>query len=874
MYALSLLTIAQVSLAARFRGKHPKMARELPRRGWVVPPEGLSARPDGRGVRVPPMLSWMPVERRRCAVWEATEPEVARLRVVVRRLYDLGEQRRALDAEAAALELERRRLLEAVAGTPAPGSGPEWRPAVVRSLLLGLGSVLVALAALIFAAVTWVRLDDLGRAGLLAAVTLAAWTAAAAARRRLPATGEALGGLALALLLVDWYALRRAGVGGGLSIPAWWALGSATAAAVAATAGRWLPLQRPAAAVLAQVSGLLLVVELAAAPWTVAMGLAVVAAASVAVAARLLRVAGWRQAAGALVAGATVLDLAAVLTLLLGTPSVADLADAVGPAMALVAVALAPAVARAALPGRSAPARHGLVAASAGGLLAAAGTLLTSAWTSWSLAAAIAVLGASAVAVARPLPHPLRLGATLAACATLATGLLGLADPILRALSAPTAWLDHPWTSTLATPAAEAVASPWPFASGPEAAWPAVIGLLAAAGAALAAGPARSPEVGRWRAAAGAAAAVGSVAVLPVAAGWSLGTTLALSTAAAFAAGTGAVLLDRRTAHSAVAVLVGAAVALLLVVVPWALATEAGTLGLLAVLAPAAAVGVSAARSGWLRQVGGGLAAAAVVGAAAAAVAAAGGDAARVGLAVTAAGGLVLGVGAWWRRGAPEGVVAEVAGPAGLVLGVALATDDQRWLAASLTVAVPSLLLAAVGSGRRGHLWAAMVVATAATWAWLAVADVTLPEAYVLPAAAAALAAGLAARRGPLRPGSWLAYGPGLALALLPSLVLAVDDPGLVRPLLLSGGALAVLLAGARARLQAPLVLGAGTLVGLAADAALPVAAQLPRWVSVGGAGLLLLWLGATAERRLARLRQLRHQLAELEPGAGAPNAG
>jgi hypothetical protein len=107
-----------------------------------------------------------------------------------------------------------------------------------------------------------------------------------------------------------------------------------------------------------------------------------------------------------------------------------------------------------------------------------------------------------------------------------------------------------------------------------------------------------------------------------------------------------------------------------------------------------------------------------------------------VGAAAAVAAGVVLGLGAWWRRGAAEGVVAELAG--------------------------------------------------------------------------------LAARRGPRPPGSWLAYGPGLALALLPSLVLAVDGHGLARPLLLSGGALAVLLAGARARLQAPLVLGAGTLVGLA----------------------------------------------------------
>src|SRR4029453_15081072 len=102
--------------------------------------------------------------------------------------------------------------------------------------------------------------------------------------------------------------------------------------------------------------------------------------------------------------------------------------------------------------------------------------------------------------------------------------------------------------------------------------------------------------------------------------------------------------------------------------------------------------------------------------------------------------GLALGLGAWWRRGAAEGVGAELAGVAGVVPGITLATGDPGWLAASLTVAVPSLLLAAVGLGRRGYLWASVVVATVATWAWLAVGEVTPPAAHVLPAAAAALA--------------------------------------------------------------------------------------------------------------------------------------
>jgi hypothetical protein len=64
-------------------------------------------------------------------------------------------------------------------------------------------------------------------------------------------------------------------------------------------------------------------------------------------------------------------------------------------------------------------------------------------------------------------------------------------------------------------------------------------------------------------------------------------------------------------------------------------------------------------------------------------------------------------------------------------------------------------------------------------------------------------------------------------------------------------------------------VLGGGTLLLLGLDAVGPLAAQLPRWVTIGAAGLLLLWLGTTAERRLARLRELREQFKESRP---APN--
>jgi hypothetical protein len=137
--------------------------------------------------------------------------------------------------------------------------------------------------------------------------------------------------------------------------------------------------------------------------------------------------------------------------------------------------------------------------------------------------------------------------------------------------------------------------------------------------------------------------------------------------------------------------------------------------------------------------------------------------------------------------------VVEWLGLVGLALGAGLAATDQRQLPEALTVAVAALA-AAAGPGRRGYLWAGAAAAVAATWAWLAVADVAVLEAYTLPAAVAALAAGLAAR--------------------------------------------------------------------------------LPRWATIGGSGLLLLWLGATAERRLARLRRLRRRFQDLEPGGAAPGPG
>ncbi|MEU2610345.1 hypothetical protein ABZ570_01955 [Micromonospora sp. NPDC007271] len=145
-------------------------------------------------------------------------------------------------------------------------------------------------------------------------------------------------------------------------------------------------------------------------------------------------------------------------------------------------------------------------------------------------------------------------------------------------------------------------------------------------------------------------------------------------------------------------------------------------------------------------------------------------------------------------------------------------------------------------------------------WLLLAAGGVAVLEAYTVPAAALALGAGLVALR--TRPGfnSWLALGPGLAAALLPSLVsvLAAPDPQPGRRLALGVVALGAVLGGAARRWQAPVLLGAATLVPLALHELARGWDLLPRWIFLGLGGLALITLAATYERRRRDLARLR----------------
>jgi hypothetical protein len=114
-----------------------------------------------------------------------------------------------------------------------------------------------------------------------------------------------------------------------------------------------------------------------------------------------------------------------------------------------------------------------------------------------------------------------------------------------------------------------------------------------------------------------------------------------------------------------------------------------------------------------------------------------------------------------------------------------------------------------------------------------------------------------------------VAYGPPLALTLLPSLVMAWNDEALARPLLLGLAAFATTLAGAWHRLQAPLLLGGAVLVLNAAHELSPALADLvgdgPRWLPIALTRMALLFTGATYEHRMRDLRRVRRSIASMK---------
>lgn len=832
----------------------------------------------------------------------------------------------------------------------------EWSRRRVQNLLLSLGVLLLAVAALIFVAVNWGTLGAGGRAAAMAVVTVsAAGAATAGARRGLPATAESVATLTVALLVVDAVGLRRTGVATGMSAAAY---SGAVMAAIAALTGAWSSVVRLRSLRICVLLAVQLVLPLST-------GTSVVRPAGVAaiygfqtaallairfrtplvayVDVRILRISTYVWWSFALIACTGALYGRPAVRSPWGLAEFAVLAALAAWAAryeyAEIHLALATATAIAAVcagaPHLDASWRAPVIEAVA--LLAALAVhLAIPARVARASAAVVAATGLGALVTAlAPIgqavfaPFGVRSGevwhSTWSQITHLATvdtlrsgehwsGTSRLALLVFAALATATVLAPH------STGAARQVVGPVfaclvvsnlvlvPF----EAAWALPVAVawdLALGAALLMAATARGPQSHRvttmvgagflvhgvlWslRSATLTVIAVGVVFAVTAAAAaaWRSRDRLVLTTSAAVLLPVEAALVARYQGSSFVVTgVVLAATAAGLLAFTHALARrldDVYTAALQAVALAAAVVGIgmAGAEPATLTTTvaflivgtgpGVGLGRGPLAPAWPALVQAllcleadaihrwiapnADLSARALVIAITAAAVTVV---VYSLLSQKAYSVTLITGPAvyalALVATIAGVRLDPIWIAL-LVGGVAAAVVAALKQPRIAPAAVSAVLILAGSWVRLGEAHVHAVEPYTVPAALVLLGVGHARRR---EASSWSCYGAGLVLGLAPTLVQALTDPGLRRPALIGLAALAVLIAGAKARLQAPLAIGGGVLAIDAVAQLSPYLADaynaVPRWSLIAATGALLLTLGVTYERRIRDLRAL-----------------
>ncbi|MFI8997793.1 SCO7613 C-terminal domain-containing membrane protein [Streptomyces sp. NPDC053542] len=792
------------------------------------------------------------------------------------------------------------------AGGAAGGPAREVSAPSARTALLVVGGVLVVVAALVFTVVSWGRLGIGGRAAVLLAVTACALALPRPLRRRkLTATAEASAAVGLALVLLDAYAAREAGLGGldRMGTAGYWAVVTALTAVGAAVYGWWqrLRLPLPIAVLLARLPGLLGVAALGGGPEDYATAMIATAAVDFAVSTTLgtgmLRAVGggWALLGGALAVAHAV-----------SVPSPAEVVRAWVPLVLLALLGTALCRGFRALPfawrsGSEGVAVVALVVAVGAGLrcIAPAG------WAVAGYAAPAALVAVwAAVRCARrgrwakpaesgpstpPREAAAAVGELIAGSAMLLlTGVVALPE-LAHALARPALpgmalWLDG-----------RATQWNWQLATAPLV----VLWLAVSVLTTMAVLRARTigdghtdqltptDQLAHALRNAAALAAVPALLLLPVALGLPYGWVLAIAAAASVALTLTIVrttVVMRRSPESTLVPRLAVLSATDALALLWSSADRVAVLTVWAIFAASAAVlahvlatpnasntpnapTAPAARPAER-------ATARIAGASA--VLALGVEAVAAGItaqlpahvtafAVLAAAVVAAGAAAAWHRIPGRGQVSTAVEGTGYLLAViALALTALHPDALSLALAVTGVagLAIALRPDRRRAALVGTALLIASSWVRLALADVTSPEAYTLPVTAVALAIGHRRRKSTPGTSSWAAYGAGLSATMLPSLAATWSDENWVRPLLLGTAALLATVVGVRTRLQAPLVVGSGVLLLVGAHELAPTVVQvlglLPRWVPLAAAGLLLLLLGATYEKRLTEARRLR----------------
>ena len=844
-----------------------------------------------------------------------TGPELAQLRIVRWQLHELSEEKTAALAKVA--DLERRRVLltrslddglRSARGDASP-RGPDgeavsaglarWRPERIRDTLLWLGATLLVFSALTFAVVTWTRLAPEARAAVLGGITVVAGSSAVILRLRLRATAEAVMALTGALLLVDWYAIAKTSIGAGVSVPGWWALGCMGVALVMAAASTRLDLHtlRIFPAVLLPVAGGFAIGEFAHAGWTAAILLSALSLGLIVVGRLAAKHERWAVPAtisrvAAAVGACAAIPMATVAVYDIGRSSSSTLA-----AFAVWSIAAPPGAVLWFRRGASEPqgnaALSAIVTASvvAGVVVFASATLRTPDLLLLAAGLGIAVLllmvllGAGVPSAGVPPGRATagaRPGVMVVGIAAIGVPAVVVARVVWVALAGSLRWWSHVWSGSLSeTVRTNVGASSRRLLSD---GWSGGVFRAAALMAAVAVGAwlvRRASRAGGTsdlsRLSEFVAAVAFPAALATVLLDTSTGVALLVEGSAMLALVAVGTIAQRRGSSWWRAAYLSAAV-LAVPVLGWSVVEDRGSIAMIALVGLGALAIGCTTRSLIVRRPLFTLAAVSVMGETGVVVAALTQTEALtlhrgpVGLAVTISAGVVLLGARLVRRHAPIGVMREtieLAGVAGIAVGVLLGTprpfDPSVFSAYAVTAAMVAFGLSSL---RRQHgeayLEAAAAVSIGVLWAWLAVANVAPVELYTVPAAVMLTGLGLARRTRVATMGSWSAYGVGLALGFGPSLVIALRTGGAIRPLGLIVAAFAAVLFGVYGRLQAPIVAGAATLVVLAVEGVGPVAAEIPRWVLLGTVGVIVLWLGASADRRLDQLHRWRASLDQL----------
>ncbi|MEV0978384.1 hypothetical protein [Streptomyces sp. NPDC049915] len=787
-------------------------------------------------------------------------PPAEELRLIDAELWQLDARRAQLLARRAWLVA---RLPSLPPHAPVPSAATPAQPGAeasaprVQNLLLLLGGLLLTIAAIAFTLVSWGHLGITGRSLVLGAVTVAALAAPLPLLGRgLRSTAEAVAGLALALTVLDAYALHEAALTG-VDGTAYAAGASAVLAAVWTGYGLLprtavLRLPRPAALAAAQLPLLLWATAADAGRYGITAALLVTAACDTVVALRApagaVRITAMVGAYGTGAWGALA---AAGLSWTAGGPGAG--ARAAGLLLFAAAVALAAA--------RDERAEgHAVGLSTAAGLLvvtALGGTARPALPVTWTVPVHLAFGIALLAAQRAGLPEPVRRGLAVASAAVQALAVLWALPLLALTLMGPATSVTGVWSGAPGG-AREAVTAGEPWLPQLQSA-PLVLAAVAAVLALAVRDVAWRP-----RALTGASAlGWGAVVVVPVALDAPYPAALlveALATAGLLAAAARSRTAGRAEALPALVLALLTSVSLALLALPVRSATL-GVLTALTALFAAASLRPRLAPVTAPAALGYGAALACALGAAAHG---APWHTALLVLVVPSVAALL----AARIADVPTTVAVEATGAAAGLLAIALAVTEPAMLALVLSACAVIAAGTAVRADRRPAAYAATALFALAAWVRLAAWDVTAPEAYTLPVSVPALAVGVLRRRRDPQASSWAAYGPGLAVTLVPSLAAAWTDAHATRPWLLGAAALLVTLLGARHRLRAPLLLGGGVLVLDALHELAPylvqVADALPRWVPPALAGALLLAVGATYERRLRDVRRVREVLGRM----------